>query len=67
MAFDNPQNTIFTHALSDALSTAVIALDKSLAITTMNAAAENLFGQSRGRAVDKPFSFLFKERQSNNI
>ena len=62
MAFDNPQNTIFTHALSDALSTAVIALDKSLTITTMNAAAENLFGQSRGRAVDKPFSSLFKDK-----
>ena len=54
--------SIFIHALSDALSTAVIALDQALNISQMNAAAENLFGQSRGRAVDKPFSFLFKDK-----
>jgi two-component system nitrogen regulation sensor histidine kinase GlnL len=62
MTTDNSQKSIFTHALSDALSTAVIALDRSLNITQMNAAAENLFGQSRSRAVDKPFSFLFKDK-----
>ena len=62
MAPNNSQKSAFTHTFGDALSTAVVALDMTLTITQMNAAAENLFGKSRNRAVDKPFSFLFKDR-----
>jgi two-component system nitrogen regulation sensor histidine kinase GlnL len=55
------QNTIFSDAISDALSTAVIVLDKSLKIMHMNVSAENLFGQSRDRVVNRPYSSLLKE------
>jgi len=47
--------------LSDALSTAVLVLDTSLNIQHINMAAENLFGQSRARVLDKPYSALLKE------
>jgi two-component system nitrogen regulation sensor histidine kinase GlnL len=51
-------NTIFSDAVSDALSTAVVVLDKSLIIQHMNAAAEHLFGQSRARVINKSYDFL---------
>ncbi len=54
----NLNNTIFSDAVSDALSTAVVVLDKSLNIQHMNAAAENLFGQSRARVINKSYDFL---------
>lgn len=46
---------------SDALSTAVLVLDTSLVIKHINMAAENLFGQSRTRMLNKPYSELLKE------
>ncbi len=52
-------STFFTEVVSDALSTAIIVLDKSLLILQMNAAAENLFGQSRERILRKPYTALF--------
>jgi two-component system nitrogen regulation sensor histidine kinase GlnL len=55
------KSTIFSDTISDALSTAVIVLDKSLKIMHMNASAENLFGQSRARVVGRPYSSLLKE------
>lgn len=48
----------FSDVVSDALSTAIIVLDKSLLIMHMNAAAENLFAQSRERILRKPFKAL---------
>ena len=51
----------FSNISTDMLSTAVIVLDKSLLIMHMNAAAENLFGQSRERIIRKPYSYLFGE------
>jgi two-component system nitrogen regulation sensor histidine kinase GlnL len=51
---------IFSDAVSDALSTAVVVLDKDLIIQYMNAAAENLFGQSRARVIEKPYTALLK-------
>ena len=48
--------------LSDTLSTAVLVLDTSLNIKYMNIAAENLFGQSRVRVLNKPYSQLLKEQ-----
>ena len=60
MTDDNHNHTIFSGAVSDALSTAVVVLDKSLNIQHMNAAAENLFGQSRGRVISKSYDFLLK-------
>ena len=53
-------NSIFSDAVSDALSTAVVVLDKSLNIQHMNAAAENLFGQSRARVIEKSYTALLK-------
>lgn len=52
-------NNSYTEIVSDALSTAVIVLDKSLLILQMNAAVENLFGQSRERVLRKPYTALF--------
>jgi len=48
--------------LSDALSTAVLVLDTSLKIKHINMAAENLFGRSRVRVLNKPYSKLLKEK-----
>ena len=56
----NFNNTIFSDAVSDALSTAVVVLDKSLIVQHINAAAENLFGQSRARVIDKSYTTLLK-------
>jgi len=56
----NFKNTIFSDAVSDALSTAVVVLDKSLHVQHMNSAAENLFGQSRARVINKSYNFLLK-------
>ncbi len=56
----NLNNTIFSGAVSDALSTAVVVLDKSLIIQHMNAAAENLFGQSRKRVITKSYTALLQ-------
>ena len=56
------QNTIFSDAISDALSTAVIVLNKSLKIMHLNVSAENLFGQSRARVIGRPYSSLLKEK-----
>jgi len=50
----------YTEIVSDALSTAVIVLDKSLLILQINAATENLFGQSRERILRKPYTALFR-------
>jgi len=58
MTNDNYKSTIFLDAVSDALSTAVVVLDKSLTIKHMNAAAENLFGQSRARVINKSYNLL---------
>jgi len=52
-------NKFFVEVVSDALSTAIIVLDRSLLILQINAAAENLFGQSRERILRKPYSALF--------
>ena len=58
MTDSNIKNTAFSDIVSDALSTAVIVLNIKLNIQHMNAAAENLFGKSRARVIDKPYSFL---------
>lgn len=55
----NLNSAFFSEVVSDALSTAIITLDKSLLILQINAAAENLFGQSRERVLEKPYSTLF--------
>jgi len=41
--------------IDDTLNTAIVVLDTSFAISQLNAAAENLFGQSRERILNKPF------------
>lgn len=52
----------FSNVVSDSLSTAIIAMDKSLLIMHMNAAAENMFGQSRERILRKSHSSLFDKK-----
>lgn len=47
--------------VSDTLSTAVIVLDQSLMIMHINAASENLFGQSRERILGKSYSTILNE------
>ena len=54
-------NKFFSDVISDALSTSIIVLDKSLLILHMNAAAENLFGQSRQRILRKSFRALLNK------
>ncbi len=44
--------------ISDTLSTAILVLDESLRIRQMNASAENLFGQSRERILNKSYSTI---------
>lgn len=56
---DKQDSNFFTELVSDALSTAIIVLDKSLLIQKINAAAENLFDQSRERIQQKPYTALF--------
>ena len=52
-------DTLFSpNEISDTISTAILVLDKSLRIKQMNAAAENLFGQSRERIINKPYSSI---------
>lgn len=52
-------SAFFTDVIRDSLSTAIIVLDKSLLILQINAATENLFGQSRERILQKPYTALF--------
>lgn len=56
-------NLFSPNAISDTLNTAIIVLDKSLLIMHMNAAAENLLGQSRQRILRKPYFSLFGDKQ----
>jgi two-component system nitrogen regulation sensor histidine kinase GlnL len=58
---DVGNNNYSPEVVSDTLSTAIIVMDKTLHIMTMNAAAENLFGQSRGRIINKSHSSLLNE------
>lgn len=54
-------SSFLPNVISDTLSTAIFVLDKSLLIMHMNAAAENLFGQSRSRVINKPFSTILSK------
>ncbi len=47
--------------ISDTISIAILVLDKSLRVRQMNAAAENLFGQSRERILNQPYSVILQE------
>ena len=58
---DTPNNLFTPNEVSDTLSTAIIVLDKSLRIRHINAAAENLFGQSRERILKKPYAVILNK------
>lgn len=58
---ENLNRTLSVDLIEDTLSTAIIVLDKSFIILQMNAAAENLFGQSRERVINKPFSSILNQ------
>lgn len=47
--------------IDDTLSTAIIVLDTTFTILQMNAAAENLFGQSRERVINKSFNYILNQ------
>ncbi|MGK0272362.1 MAG: two-component system nitrogen regulation sensor histidine kinase GlnL, partial [Cocleimonas sp.] len=58
---EKPNKILSYGLIEDTLSTSIIVLDKSLTILQMNAAAENLFGQSRERVINKPFSSILNQ------
>ena len=47
--------------IEDTLSTSFIVLNKELIVLKMNAAAENLFGQSRERVISKHFDVILEQ------
>lgn len=47
--------------IEDTLSTCILVLDTSLTVLQMNAAGENLFGQSRERVIDRHFDTVIKQ------
>jgi len=55
------QTNISNELIDDTLSTAIIVLDKSFTILKLNAATENLFGQSRERMINKPFDTILNQ------
>lgn len=57
----NQKEKFSIELISDTLSTAVIVLDQPLMIMHINAAAENLFGQSRERILGKSYSNILNE------
>ncbi|MEE9326859.1 MAG: nitrogen regulation protein NR(II) [Cocleimonas sp.] len=61
MTKTNKQPTIIIDTIHDALSTAIVALDNALNIIHINAAAENLFAQSRMRVLGSSYTSLFKD------
>lgn len=65
---DNEHSLLTYDLINDTLSTAIIVLDTSFTISQMNAAAENLFGQSRERIINKPFhSILNHELNADEL
>jgi len=64
---DIDRSLLSPELIGDTLSTAIIVLDTSFTITQLNAAAENLFGQSRERILNKPFSTLNHELNSEDL
>ncbi len=50
-----------TEIIEDTLSTSIIVLNSELIIIKLNAAAENLFGQSRERVINKHFDIILKQ------
>lgn len=55
------EKLISPELIEDTLSTSIVVLDKTLTILKMNAAAENLFGQSRERVIDKNFDIVLNQ------
>lgn len=55
------KSSLASDLIEDTLSTSIIVLDKSHTVVKMNAAAENLFGQSRERAINKHFDTILKQ------
>ncbi len=65
---ENLNTAVSADLIKDTLSTSIIVLDKKFTIMQMNAAAENLFGQSRERVINKPFSaMLNKELKQHDL
>ncbi len=55
------QTQFSPNEISDTISIAILVLDESLRVRQMNAAAENLFGQSRERILNKPYSVILNK------
>jgi len=53
--------SLLSDLIDDTLSTAIIVLDTTFTILKMNAAAENLFGQSRERVINKSFNSILNQ------
>lgn len=63
---ENAKHSLPSELIEDTLSTAIIVLDTSFIILQMNAAAENLFGQSRERIINKSFKTLLLQELNTN-
>ncbi len=57
----NTKLPLSSDLIDDTLSTAIIVLDTSFTILKMNAAAENIFGQSRERVIKKSFNTILNQ------
>jgi len=57
----NTKTSLSSDLIDDTLSTAIIVLDTAFTILKMNAAAENLFGQSRERVINKSFDTIINQ------
>jgi PAS domain S-box-containing protein len=58
---DDARPPALLHALIDAAGSPIVCLDRTLAVTIFNAAAERAFGRSRAEVVGRPYTNLLPD------